>query len=310
MAAFLYEDLTQRMEKVLEPRYRTMYFENGDLIPTMVDLAPGMKEIAYEKINEFGDADLVSDAATNIPVVDISLDEDRYPIYMVASGFPLSLQEERAYNAQHYHAFNLDRFQRRMAVARKAIAQRTNKFTALGVPNLNFPGFLVNGLVATDNSAFNIYTSTYQQCLDFFVDVIESLTDNFVTDYPTDLLLPKDPHHLIVSLENSLGTISVKERLEQLYPDLMITKVKELEAAQIDSSGITRPGVGKDRIMLYPKEPDIINRHIEEEVAMLAPEEYIRTDGLRRIYPMFSCITPAIFDYPTDCRYIDIPVKA
>ncbi|NEP10869.1 MAG: DUF2184 domain-containing protein [Symploca sp. SIO2C1] len=310
MPSFLYEDLTQRMEKILEPRYRTMHFENGDLIPTMVDLDPGMKEIAYDKINEFGDADLVSDAATNIPVVDISLDEDRYPIYMVAAGFPLSLQEERAYNANHYHASSLNRFERRMAVARKAIAQRTNQFTALSVPNINFPGFLTNSLVSTDNSAFNLYTSTYQQCLDFFVDIIESLTDNFVTDYPTDMLVPKDVHHRMVSLENGLGTVNLMERLEQLYPDLMITKTKELEAALIDSSGITRPGAGKDRIMLYPKEPDILNRHIEEQVAQLAPEEYIRTDGLRRIYPMFSCITPAIFDYPTDCRYIDIPVKA
>lgn len=311
MANFLYEDLTQRMDKVLEPRYQTLYFENGSLIPTETDLEPGNKEIAYDQISEFGDADITGDAATNIPIVDISLEENRYPIYMVASGFPISFQEERAYNASHYHTPTLDRFQRRMAVARKAIAQRINRYTAYGVSTLDrFNGFLTNPGIPLDNNTFNIYTATYQDALDFFVSIIESITDNFVSMEPTEMLVPKDIYKRMMSLQNGALSSVLKIALEDMYPELSITKIQELEADRIDGSGFARPSAGKDRIMLYPKDPSIEHRHIEQDIAALVPEEYIRTDGLRRIYTMFSCITPSIFDYPQDARYIDIPKKA
>ncbi len=363
MPNFLYEDLTQRLSRVLEPRYQTLFFENGDLIPTLTDLEPGNKEIAYDQIGEFGDADLVGDGTTNIPIVDISIDRNRYPIFMVASGFPITFQEERAYNATHYHLPDLDRFQRRMAAARKAIAMRINRYTAFGIPGAyNAPGFLTNPDVPTDNNSFNLYGCTYQQALDFFVYTIESISDNFVSMAPTDMLLPKEPYKKIMSLQNGALSDPLKVVLERMYPNLTITKVQELEAMRIDVAMTTpisaipgspqsgqaaignnnplynvtqaaagqpasmipgnatnppflpagmmmRPGVGKDRIMIYPKDPEVQHRHIEQSIAELLPEEYIRTDGLRRIYTLFSCITPAIFDYPQDARYIDIPPR-
>jgi hypothetical protein len=310
MANFLYEDLTQRLPRVLEPRYQTLYFENGTLIPTMTDLEPGNRELAYDQIGEYGDAGITGDAATNIPIVDITLAENRYPIYMVASGFPITFQEERAYGASHYHAPTLDRFQRRMSVARKAIAQRVNRLTAYGVSTLDrFTGFLTSPEVPLDNNSFNIYTAPYDQALDFFVGIIESLTDNFVSMEPTELLMPKDPYKRMMSLQNGAGSDVLKTAIEDMYPELTITKIQELEADRIDGSGITRPSTGKDRIMLYPKDPSVVHRHLEQNIAELVPESFIRTDGLRKIYTLFSCITPAIFDYPQDLRYIDIVKK-
>ncbi len=313
MPSFLYNDLTQLMPKVLEPRYETLYFENGSLIPTLTDLSPGAREIAYERFSEFGDADLISDAATNIPIVDISVDEDRYPIYMVASGFPLSLQEMRAYNHRSRGGTTnsgFNRYERRMSAARKVIAMRTNRMTSIGyaAANINFPGFLTNGLVPLTNSSFDFNTATFITMLDFMIATIESLTDNFVSMEPSDLLLPTNLRKKLLSTYNTNGTKTVMQALMEQYPSLDMMKIRETTATVLDAAG-TIPGrtTGKDRMMLYPKESSVLNRHIESSVAELAPEDFVRVDNLRKIYPMFSCITPAIFDYPQDCRYVDIP---
>jgi hypothetical protein len=311
MPSFLYNDLTQLMPKVLEPRYETLFFENGTLIPTLVDLRPGAREVAYDRFSEYGDADLISDAATNIPIVDISVDEDRYPVYMAASGFPLSLQEMRAYEFRPRGTDTLNRFERRMSAARRVIAQRTNRFLALGYTSsmLNFPGFLGNALISIrGGAAFDFNTATFATMTDFLVACIESMTDNFVTAEPTQLLVPTNVRKKMLSTYNTNGTKTVFQAIAEQYPRLNIQKLKELTAASLDATVGTTGGrvAGRDRMMLYPRDPSVLNRHVEQNIAELAPEEFIRTDGMRRIYPMFSCFTPSIIDYPADCRYIDI----
>lgn len=309
----LYDELTQKMDKVLEPRYRSMHFENGDFIPTLTDLEAGVKELAYPRISEVGDAEIMSDAATDIPMVYLSGEIDRYPVYMVMSSFPITFQESRMMSRSQ-----IDSMTRRMQATRRAIAQRINKSTALGASSVNFPGTLINNLVTADNSSVNIYTSAYDVVLDFFVATIRSLVGNYVTELPTDMIVNHNIMTRLVSLSNTQQTTNVKERLEDIFPELVISETPETDAAQIDAaysaSGGSRPGTGKDRIWLYPKESMVLNRHIEQSIASLAPEEYVRSatvaGQLVRIYPMFSCISPTIFDYPQDCRYVDIPVKS
>lgn len=304
----LFNELTQLMEdKILEPRYRAMRFENGELIPTRADLKPGAKEIAYPQLKEIGDAEIMSDAAVDIPLVEITGEYDRYPIYMVMSSFYVTFQESRVLSR-----VIIDDIERRMALARKVIAQRTNFVTALGKNGLNFDGMLTNPLVTVDNSTFNIYTSTYQQVLDFFVSIIESLTGNYVINEPSDVVINADIHSRLIALENAQGTRNVKERLEEIYSGLTFTKVPETEASFIDAA-ITRPGTGKDRIFLYPKEEMVLHRHIESVIADLVPEQFSRSASingqLASLYYMFSCITPGIIVYPDDIRYVDIPAK-
>ncbi len=304
-----YNMLTQVLERTLEVRYPSLPFENGELVPTLTDLQAGTREIMYDRIAEIGDADITNDAATNIPVVELELGEDRYPVFMVASGFPVSFQQERAWNLRASNG-ETNRYQRLIGAARRAIAQRINRFTALGVANLpSFTGFLTNPVIPLDNSSFNPYTADYQLTLDFIVGLIEAQTDNFTSESPTEILLPLNIYRRWMSLMNGLGSMSLRQQIDGLYPGLVSWKIQELSAAQIDASGITRPSVGKDRIMLYPKYLNIVHRHIEQKIADMVPEQYIRTDGLRRIYTLFSCVTPAIFDYPQDCRYIDIMTK-
>lgn len=313
MPTHLYDDLTQRLPKVLEPEYEQLVFENGTLIPTETDLIPGAREIAYESFTEFGDADFIEDAAVNFPVVNISVEEDRYPIYMVGAGFPMSLQDERAYqNAGRLSATTmLDRFQRRMQAARNAIAQRVNRLMAAGRGSLNFPGLINNPNVTVESTTFNPYTSTYVQFVDYMVSVIESLTDNLVSREPTTLVVPTDFRTRLLSVMNENGTRSVYSYMREIYPQLDIRKQKEASDAFLTQQNVSHTA-GHDRLLIYPNDGQVLHRHIESAIAQLAPPDYIRVDSesLRKLYPMFSCVTPPIVDYPNDMKYISIPKKA
>ncbi len=308
----LYYDLTQRLNKILEQEYEELRFENGTLIPTEVDLELGATEISYDKITGWGDADLVNDIATNIPIVDLAVSEDKYPIYMVASGFAVSLNESflDRRRDRRLHVAGLSLYNRRMRLAREVIAQRTDRFTALGIPGLNFPGILGNPLVSTENSTFDLYNAPFDDLVQFFVESIESMDDDNVSGLPTTMLLPPDPYKLLKSRRNPDGNMTAWKAIMEQYENLQIYKTSYLKADVLDESPIQRPtGAGKDRIILYARRSNVLNRHVYRQVASLAPPEYVRVEGLRRLFTMFSLITPGIIDRTTRVRYIDIPTK-
>ncbi len=94
----LYRALEQNMPGVLSRRYRDLPFENGKVVPTKPDLKPGAAEVVRDTIDEVGDADIISDGAFDIPIVDVSAGEDRYKVFMFASAFSYTFAQERAYN--------------------------------------------------------------------------------------------------------------------------------------------------------------------------------------------------------------------
>lgn len=319
MPTFLYDDLTQRLARILEQRYESLLFENGSLIPTLFDLVPGARELVFDSITEYGDADLWTMESTNIPIVDISIAEDRYAIYAVASGFPITFQEERAYNSNLARR-RINRFDRRMSAARKVIAMRVDRFTAFGRSPLAMRGFVNNTAVpivnATDiGGAANVAIATYNQLCDFFVAQIETITDNFVSSEPTTMLVSSMVNRQL-GKQNPNGTKSVRQFLKEEYPNLEIIKTKQLSNAELLAGGLTVGTVNanqvpanSDRIILYPKDGNVVHRHLEQRVAELVPPDYIRVDGMRKIYTMFQCFTPVVIDYTYDVRYVNVPVS-
>lgn len=315
MPTFLHGHLTQMMPKILEPRNEDLKFENGYLIPTVADLMPGAREVAYERYSDWGDASIFGDGATNIPVVEIQLDEDRYPTFAIGSGFPVSFQEERAMESMtgFMRRTSLDRFAARMSATRKVISQRINRLIAYGRPQLGFQGFVNNALISptvvttgpgSAAGSSSLGQASYSQLCEFFVDQIESITDNFASREPTQMLISSTLHRRL-RVQSTNGDQSVRSFLREEFPNLDIEKVREVGNASLVQNGVTSVG-DRDRIILYPKTQEVVHRHMEASIAELLPEDYIRIDGMRRIYPMASFVTPAIIDYPLDVRYVDV----
>lgn len=309
MPSALYEQLTQKLPRVLQPRFPQNIFENGVLIPTEFDLQAGVRNISYETYNYVGDASVVSDSDEGVPIVDVTSTLDTYPVYMVMSGFPISFQLSRSYNAINTIA-SRDVQQNVMLATRQVISQRIDRATALGLPNLNFQGFATNSAIDDVDSSFDINTATYDDARNFFVSMIQSLTRNEVTSLPTDIVLTPIYYEKMMGLASANDKVLVTH-IRELYPNIRFHQTNKVSASNIDAA-ITRPvgQQGKDRIVLYPREDRVLHRHLESQIAQLAPEEYSRVADvggvLSKIFFMFSCVTPCIFDFPNDVRYYDV----
>lgn len=75
------------------------------------------------------------------------------------------------------------------------------------------------------------------------------------------------------------------------------------DSANLERFGLQAGGTNKDRITWYTLDPEIVERHIELPQLMPADWQYVK-DG-RRVFPMFSCTTPTIINYPGAFRYTD-----
>jgi hypothetical protein len=302
----LYRALEQKLPMVLGKRYRELKFENGTIVPTTADLEPGAAEIVRETVEEIGDADIVSDGAFDIPIVDVSASEDRYKIFMVASAFSYTFQQERAYEKGNFQVND-----RKMKLARRSIAERHNRIGAYGDTRLNVPGFLNNPLINLDNNSFDPYNAatTPDQIAAFFIDTIKALhTASNNVEMPSDCLISVPLYFLLIKLRMSNSSMTLMEYIEKALSDNEITfnlrKCEECNSSALEARGVQAGGTNKDRIVLYPKDPEVVERHIE--LPKMMPMEWVNVKEGRRVYPMFSCTTQTVINYPGAMRYIDI----
>lgn len=303
---FLYRALEQHLPNILGRRYRELYFENGSVIPTVADLEPGAAEVVRDTVDEVGDADIIGDGAFDIPIVDISASEDRYKTFMIASGFSFTFQQERAYEFANKNTQILDR---KMKLARRSIAERHNRVAAYGDARLGVTGFVNNAAVALNNSSFNPNTATEDDLQGFFVDELKAAHRNSNNvEMPMDVLIPSGLYFQLIRkrIPNTSMTVLtyIKEALSQEGVNFNIMKCLECDSANLEARGVQASGTNKDRIIFYTKDPDVVERHIE--LPQLMPNDWVTVKDGRRVYPMFSCTTQTIINYPGAFRYSDV----
>lgn len=304
---FLYRQLEQMLPRVLEKRYRQLIFENGALIPTVVDLEPGAAEVVGEVINEVGNADIISDGAFDIPLVDLSASEDRYKVIMCASGFSYTFQQERAFETRKA---NLN--DRKMLMARRAIAERMNRIGAYGDRRVNINGFLNQPGVQLNNSSFNPYTSTADQIADWVIGELESfhINSNSV-EMASTAVIPTELYFEMV--RTRMGDTSqtllqyVQTALSGNGMEFEFVKAEEARSTRLEANGVQAAGTNKDRMVMYVRDPEVVERHIE--LPQLMPEEWQNIRDGRKVYPMFACTTPVMLNHQTGMRYIDFPKR-
>lgn len=309
---FLYRRLEQLLPGVLGRRYRELNFENGSIVPTQADLEAGAAEVVRDTVNEVGDADIVAGDAFDIPVVDISADEDRYKIFMIASAFSYTFQDERNYEKAG-NAAQINN--RKMMLAKRSIAERHNSIAAYGDTRVNVTGFLNNASVPLNNSSFDPHsgTTTPDELTSFFIDEVKSLhTNSNNVEMPSDCLVSTGLYFKLIKTrmpDSSMTALDyVKKALSENGMDFNIMKSQECDSTNLEARGVHSGGTNKDRVVLYPKEEEVVERHIE--LVQLMPNEWVTVKNGRRVYPMFSCTTPTIINFPSALRYIDVAKEA
>ncbi len=300
---YLSRKLEQLLPNVKTKRYRQLKFENGSVVPTMADLEAGAAEVVSTTMDEVGTADIVAGDAFDIPIVDISANEDRYKIFMIAAAFSYTFDEER-----RAEKGNLTITDRKMMVARRSIAERHNRIAAYGDTRVNVTGFLNNSKVGLNNSSFNPNTATADEIAEFFVDEIKAVhTGSNNVEMPTTALVSSGMYFTLVKKrvpDSSMTLLQyIQKALSENDIEFSIRKIEECDSAKLEAAGVQASGTNKDRMVLYPLDPEVVERHIELVQLMPADWQYIK-DG-RKIYPLFSCTTPTIWNYPGAGRYID-----
>ncbi|MBH8566721.1 DUF2184 domain-containing protein [Nostoc sp. CENA67] len=303
----LYRALEQNMPGVLSRRYRDLAFENGKIVPTKADLKPGAAEVVRNTIDEVGDADIVGDGAFDIPIVDVSANEDRYKVFMIASAFSYTFQQERAYS---FAGAKADIDNRKQMLAKRSIAERHHRIAAFGDTRLNVTGFLNNAGVALNNSSFDPNTAAPDELAEFFVDELKAAhTASNNVEMPMDVLISTGFYFKLVKTRMPDSSVSVltyiKQALSEEDVNFNITKCQECDSAQLETNGVQALSTNKDLITLYTKDPEVVERHIE--LVQMMPQEWITVRDGRRVYPMFSSTTSTIINYPGAFRYIKVP---
>lgn len=317
---YLFRRLEQLLPGVVSKPYRRLKFYEGMVVPTIADLQAGAAEVVRESLSEVGDAAIVSDGAVDIPVVDISSDEERYRVLMFASAFSFTMQQMRAIeaagNAQMVSA-------RKQALAMRSIAERVNTFTAYGNTGLGLTGFLNNADVTADDNSTNLYTATPDVLAEFFIEGAAAISvAEEGTFEAADVLVSHDIYVLLSSTRMTDGSMNVLNYI-LLNSGGLVRSVQW--ASECGTTRLTAAGVGetdKDRIVFYPFErmaadvddslemdmPEILERHVEP--VQVAPQDYWEVKNLRQVVPMFMCTTPTMINYPQAMAYVDVPKKA
>ncbi len=315
-ATYLFRHLQERLPLILEESFRNLPFENGDLIPTDATLTPGITEVVATILKQVGDAAIIGDNF-DIPLVEIGAGEDTYKVIMVASAMAFSFQGERASayaRSQSSIAYNVDPYDLKLATARRAIAEKMNKFAACGHPTIG-AGFLNNPLVPQTNSSFDAWTATGQQLVEFFVELVkDAVIGTNTVEHPTEILIPTELDFRLIETTLAGTGLSAKEtiinRLNTGKRDdevkIRIVSTQENRSDYLEANGVHTTGTNRDRIVVYPMVKRCVNRIIENSIAELMPEEYHQVKDGKKIIPMFSCTTPTMINYPDAFQYVDI----
>lgn len=319
----LYRYLEQQLPGVLRKRYRQLRFEGsgGNAVhPIIPDLKLGARELTRLRIDEVGEAKVLSEAAFDIPIVDISAEEDKYKTLLVAAAWHYDYLEEQAFMVARSNGFmqgiaNVATEKER--VARKAIAERHNKIGAYGVQQLSVPGFLNNANVEVEDSSFDPLNeaggATADDIHEFVVEQIRTMyTDSNNIDMPADFLVSDDFWFKLVGRRVPDGSKSllayIKETLSDDGIPFKISKAKECNSAMLEANGVHDSGTNKDRLVLYVNDSEVVERHFQ--MPRLVPQEFVEVRNLKRIFPLISCTSQTIINYSSAVKYIDIPKKA
>ncbi|HEY9737480.1 MAG TPA: major capsid family protein [Trichocoleus sp.] len=304
----LYRYLQQRLPGMIQKRYRDLPFDDGTIVPTDATLAAGVQELVAETVDGIGDADVLGDGAFDIPIVDLDVGEDAYKVLMIASAMSYTFQQERAMNfAGRTAQLNT----RREGLVTRSISERRSRIAAFGDRRFGITGFLNNPNVSLDNSSFNPYDAgtVPDELFQFFVAIVRDfyLGSNNV-GFPAGCLVSTGLYFKLIGTRMTDGATTLKDFIENALREdeipFVIRKNQESESARLEANGVQAAGTNKDRITLYVRERDTVERMIEP--IQMMPPDYVSTKDARKVFPFFSCVTPTMVHQPLGMRYIDV----
>lgn len=314
---FQYRQLQQKLRGVLRRRLRVQPFYGGELIPTMTDLTPGTRELVQDQVLEFGEAALMGQDADDIPLVEINATENTYRVVMPVAGYAVSFQEELATEVARGNGMQYSPRDVKLTAATRVIEERCAKVAAVGSTSHGFTGLLNNAAITPINSSFDPFDagSTADDIADWILSLIGDIfTASNNVEYPNTMLVSTQLGNLlerrrmpdsgdtvlsyIMRTQATRASMNAGQGLKKIVP------LVECGATYLEANGVESAATNKDRIVLYPMDPEVLEKHMMSGAINLFPEDWVLNKGARKVYPMYSFMSQTIINFPGAFSYI------
>ncbi|MGL6341850.1 MAG: major capsid family protein [Waterburya sp.] len=288
---FLSRQLEQRLPKIYEKRYPALKFSNGTLLPSAAELEAGADSVVEEIMETIGEAGEASaDQIDDIPLADAGITEFKYPVMVKPIAIRYSVRELQASIKGNRNIRGM-----RELAARRAIEESANKIAAYGDKKTGAVGLLNDLNVPVNNSSFDPYTATQDQLIDFLTgEVSKVIVSSKLTEEPNTMLVPVKLHELITNKRIPDSPLTVKKFILENNPYITdIVPCNEVAAAELEANGVETAGTNKDSILIYPRNPEVVQR-LFEPLATMEPQ----LRGMNFVVIMYYATTGAIWHYP------------
>jgi len=304
LGMFLSCQLDKALPKLRNEQYPDLWADAGSYFPAVDDLEEGAKTVVAEFINTVGKASLLSQGASNIPLVDAGISEYRYKV--------VHFEEEFQYNIielENAKMAGRDIDYTRMMEMRRTLAEQVHKIAVFGDKERSMRGFFNGSNVRILNESYDADDSsiTIDDHIDFVADNMRKADPSFGA--PDTLLVPPKLHNIwskaivkgtdtnvIRYLQDNFGS-SQSSRL------LRIIWVKETQSHLLEQNGVHSPGTNKDRVVFIPSNnPEVVERKF-------FPVKFkkLQLKGMDYYITCYCGTSEAIWHYPSAGLYVDIP---
>lgn len=288
--------LEKQLEYVKTKTYDIVYpqFKARMLIPVDNSADPGAETITYRQWDAFGIANIISNYADDIPLVDALAEEFTQKVQSIGLGYQYSIQDMRRVAMS---GARLD--QKRAAQTRKGIEQKIENIGATGDSNGGLTGIANNANVTLVSPVTGSWSSATgaQMVADMLHLESSIIIANKETFLPTTLALDIASYRRFNSVRISTTGDTHTTALQAFLKSSQ--NVKEVvswnKLATADAAG-TGP-----RAIMYTKDPDVLTLEIPQEYEQFPPQQ----KNLAFFVPAHARVAGVIWYYPIAGGYMD-----
>jgi hypothetical protein len=282
---------------VYEQRFEEL--KSQVLLPVSSDTDRGAESIAWEIMEEVGEAQLASAGnVDDIPLVETASRKDSKLVYNVVSGYKYDINDLWAAS---FSGKPLN--DRRARTCRRAIERRIDQVGATGIPNTPTDG-LVNGdsnanvpTVANDTGNWENSGRTFTEIMQDFAKLVRTVTTNTSDIFrPNTAVLPTSVFiHLASKPLSNDNSMTVLDALRQAAQGLGITTIESWNELETAGSGSTH------RMIAYHRDSEVLEYDIPLDFFQL-PEQ---RKGIGWEVPCLARVAGVTWHHPNAAGYMD-----
>ncbi len=259
-AGMLELQLEQMRARVYEVQYTEL--KARKFLPVATDIDTGAETFSYEQTDEVGEAKIITNYSDDLPSASSKTEKITHHIVSLGDSFEYSIQDLRR---AAFSGVPLDA--RKAKAARNAYERGLDNLAAVGSAAHNIGGFVAATGVeisAAIGAVWSGLTGT-QVLADLNKLVNDFITNNKETIMPDTLLLPTSQYLKMTQTQmDTANSRTVMEAFKASNPSVNMVEPWNVFDAAGDS--------GKDRAVLYRRDPEIVELVIPQEFEVFAPE--------------------------------------